>query len=393
MADEPDSALTGAAFELANAGFKPMSDTEQSDDKETIGSDSASLRDAAERRSRPSDEIVLRKYVDVNGEPVAADEAITLERAVRDYASATALDQLLVENESSKALAARVDAMRAEALAADPDAGEFYGFEPPAANADGAKSDQAEPEKTTTDGLDAELDKALRHPQVLKAIEERVGEAEKTRQAYLDGLVAATQIAQASFLNQFPDVAGIAPEHLPAALAQMSQQDPTKYARIQSTIESTNRLLAQQAQEGRRQAEMAQQNFRSFAQSEDVRLDGMLKGESKTMQQAVSAEIMASAKVSGVEPAELLRLFNSDPLMRNAVFQHMMYDAGKYRLMMKAKDAAAAKPVPPVLRPGTSSSSAERAQADVRTLSARLSNSGDIKDAVALYNARKSGRR
>ena len=77
MADEPDSALTGAAFELANAGFKPMSDTEQSDDKETIGSDSASLRDAAERRSRPSDEIVLRKYVDVNGEPVAADEAIT----------------------------------------------------------------------------------------------------------------------------------------------------------------------------------------------------------------------------------------------------------------------------------------------------------------------------
>ena len=36
---------------------------------------------------------------------------------------------------------------------------------------------------------------------------------------------------------------------------------------------------------------------------------------------------------------------------------------------------------------------AEREHTDLRTLNARLSSSGDIKDAVALYNARKSGRR
>jgi hypothetical protein len=49
--------------------------------------------------------------------------------------------------------------------------------------------------------------------------------------------------------------------------------------------------------------------------------------------------------------------------------------------------------VPPVQRPGTARSSAEREHADVRALTARLSQSGDIKDAVALYHARKSGRR
>jgi hypothetical protein len=86
-------------------------------------------------------------------------------------------------------------------------------------------------------------------------------------------------------------------------------------------------------------------------------------------------------------------LFNSEPLMRNAVFQRMMYDAGKYRLMIKAKDAAAAKPVPPVQRPGTARSPAEREHADLRSLNARLSSSGNIKDAVALYNARKSSKR
>jgi len=152
-------------------------------------------------------------------------------------------------------------------------------------------------------------------------------------------------------------------------------------------------LFAQREQEGLRQAEMARQNFHNYAKSEDARLETMLKGESKEIQRAVSAEIIASAKASGVESAELFRLFNNEPLMRNAVFQRMMYDAGKYRLMMKAKDTAAAKPVPPVQRPGVARTAAEREHADLRTLTARLSSSGNLKDAVALYNARRSNKR
>jgi hypothetical protein len=75
------------------------------------------------------------------------------------------------------------------------------------------------------------------------------------------------------------------------------------------------------------------------------------------------------------------------------IFRGMQYDAGKYRLMMKARDAVAARPVPPVQRPGMARTPTERQNADLRTLNARLSNSGDIKDAVALYHARKSNRR
>lgn len=74
------------------------------------------------------------------------------------------------------------------------------------------------------------------------------------------------------------------------------------------------------------------------------------------------------------------------------IFRGMQYDAGKYRLMMKAKDAAVARPLPPVQRPGLARTPGEREQADMRTLSARLSSSGNIKDAVALYHARRSGR-
>lgn len=75
------------------------------------------------------------------------------------------------------------------------------------------------------------------------------------------------------------------------------------------------------------------------------------------------------------------------------IFRGLQYDAGKYRLMMKAKAAVAAKPMPPVQRPGMARTATERDNADMRTLSTRLSNTGDIKDAVALYHARKSNRR
>jgi len=404
MNSEIDPALTGAAFELANAGYKPMPDQEEKDEAEEIGSDSASLREAAEQRSGPRDDIVIRKYLDQSGKPVAANEAISLERAARDYGRTAAADKLAVDNESSSALAARVDTLRAEAWANDPDTAEFLGFESPPAETDKTDSGKTDSERVAgdpvdlsgdhaADELDPEIEKVINHPQVRQAIEERIGEAEKTRQSYLNGLAAATQIAQVSFLSQFPELAGVVPENLPGALEQMSRQDPEKFARVQAMIATTEQLFAHQQQESRRQAEMTRQNFHNYAKSEDVRLDTMLKSEPKATQQAVTAEIIASAKASGVEPAELFRLFNSEPLMRNAVFQRMMYDAGKYRLMMKAKDAATAKPVPPVQRPGTARSPAEREHADLRTLNARLTSSGNIKDAVALYNARKSSKR
>jgi hypothetical protein len=73
--------------------------------------------------------------------------------------------------------------------------------------------------------------------------------------------------------------------------------------------------------------------------------------------------------------------------------ERVIDDAGKYRLMTKARDTAAAKALPAVQRPGMARTPAERNHANLRVLSAKLSSSGDIKDAVALYNARKSGRR
>lgn len=404
MTNEANSTLTGAAYDLASAGYASMPDSEEKDEREAIAGDDASLREAATRRSERKDDVVVRKYLDSDGQPAAANEAISLSRAGRDYGNAIAAEKLVVESESSSALAARVDALRAEALANDPDAAETYGFDLPETKPGSDESDKAKPEQAARDGsdaqtdstvagLDPELERALQHPQVRQAIEQQLNEAESTRQTYLNGLAAATQIAQVSFLGQFPELAGLAPEHLPAALEQLSREDPPKFARVQAIVASAEHLIAEQKAESGRLAELERRNFETYAQSEDARFETMMKGEARETQAAVAAEIMASAKASGVEPAELNRLFNSEPLMRNAIFQRMMYDAGKYRLMMKAKDAAVARALPPVQRPGSARTAGERERTDLRTLSARLSGSGDIKDAVALYRARKSNQR
>ncbi len=110
---------------------------------------------------------------------------------------------------------------------------------------------------------------------------------------------------------------------------------------------------------------------------------------------AQSSKRLIESKIASLGVGSGFKLFNDKietPGDGLIIFRGLQDDAGKYRLMMKAKDAAAARPLPPVLRPGTARSPSERQHADLRALSARLSSSGDIKDAVALYHARKSGK-
>lgn len=393
--------LTGAAYDLAVAGYKPMPDR-RLDEEEAIGSDNASLHEAAERISEPHEETVVRHYRDSEGRPAASNEAVTLARASRDYATAVAAEKFAIDGESAERLAERIDALRAEALARDPDAAEFYGFDLPTEDTDRTEPNMDQPGTqdagASTEigdrggGLDPTLAKALQHPQVRQAIDEEIAETHKIRQSYLEALAGATQIAQATFINQFPELAGVPPENVPIVLEQMSRQDPVKFARVQSAIATTDQLLTQHHRENQRQAEMAYQSFQAHAKSEDARFDTMLKEEPVETQRAVMQEIMVSARASGIEPTELKRLLDTEPLMRNAAFQRMMYDAGKYRLLMKAKDAVATRSLPPVQRPGAAASRGERDNADLRVLNAKLSSTGDIKDAVALYHARRADR-
>jgi phage terminase large subunit len=111
---------------------------------------------------------------------------------------------------------------------------------------------------------------------------------------------------------------------------------------------------------------------------------------------AQSSKRLIESKIAALGLSHQFKIFSDKietPGDGLIIFRGMQYDAGKYRLMMKAKDAVTTKPVPPVQRPGVARTAAEREHTDLRSLNARLSTSGNIKDAVALYNARKSNKR
>jgi hypothetical protein len=105
---------------------------------------------------------------------------------------------------------------------------------------------------------------------------------------------------------------------------------------------------------------------------------------------AQSSKRLIESKIASLGVGSQFKLFN-DKIETPG--DGLIIFRGMHRLVMKARDAVAAKPVPPVQRPGMARTPGEREHADLRTLSARLSSSGDIKDAVALYNARKSSKR
>nr|WP_081492431.1 phage terminase large subunit [Bradyrhizobium sp. CCBAU 43298] len=108
---------------------------------------------------------------------------------------------------------------------------------------------------------------------------------------------------------------------------------------------------------------------------------------------AQSSKRLIEAKIASLRLGHGFKLFSDKietPGDGLIIFRGLQDDAGKYRLMMKARDAVSAKAVPPVQRPGMATSRGELNQHDLRTLSARLSNTGNLNDAVALYKARRT---
>jgi hypothetical protein len=148
-------------------------------------------------------------------------------------------------------------------------------------------------------------------------------------------------------------------------------------------------LGAAQHHEKEVQDVQARENFKAYARSEDARFDTLVAGQSKESLREAAAEVVAAAKEYGIDKAELMALFESEPIMRNAAFQKMMHDAAKYRLAQKAVPKAMPKTVPHVQKPGVSRPAEPRGSEDVRSLAAKFASNPSVKNAAALYAAKQ----
>jgi hypothetical protein len=313
-------------------------------------------------------------------------EARTVEQAGAEYAHARSEIRTFAEGVDLSSFAEMVDKDRAEAVEGDKEKAKHFGFE----LEDGAKPDGKTDAKSdikpapvddqvdaataaaidAVEGLDETTKRALKIPQVRAAIEQQLGEVDSARQQLATERALAQQFAQASFLEGFPELAGLPPQHLEAGLQLLAQQNPQRFQQALGILNRVQALQAssQQADHARQQEQ--RQQFESSVLSEDVRLTEMFGGDKAAADAANTATISYLAE-HGVPRHQMVHTFMANPVLSTAEARRTIWEAQEYR-RMKELPRAVPKNLPPVQRPGVRQDRARPEAANIAGLQKQL---------------------
>jgi hypothetical protein len=130
------------------------------------------------------------------------------------------------------------------------------------------------------------------------------------------------------------------------------------------------------------------------------RQDELVKEKAPDLADEAKAAQLQKAAVAvlndlGFAEAELVPLWHGQKelSLRDHRVQLLIRDATLWHDAQAKAKAAAAKPVPPVQRPGVSQPKGAAQEAQVQALTTKLEKTGSLKDAAALLRARRSAAR
>ncbi len=346
--------LTGRAAEERDAGYVPYKE-EPIDDTGDL-----TVEEAVEQLASSTPPADIKTYSSLDDLP--KNVSLTVEQAAKIKSDMDAADSTQAENDEADRLRAEVDKLREASKPKTEDSFEV-GKDP-----------------------QADVEKLLAIPHVKEAVDKLTGEAETARQNHVAAVDAATEMVRATVLGRFPVMAQIAnlpQEQQGRAVAAWMQQNPEGAAELAQSMNGLQELVSQQQTHQKTTAERERSEFQTYARAQDEQFSKLMKGENMP---AIEAEIPVMLKNLGVDPMEFLKAGNESKFLRSAPAQAILAKAAKYDLLMKAPKALVARNLPPVQRPGVASVS-PRSGDDIATLDRRLSQTGSIKDAVALYAA------
>lgn len=209
-------------------------------------------------------------------------------------------------------------------------------------------------------------------------------------QQYEQATHSALQAVQQATAGEFADI------KTPEDISKLAAEDPLRFTRYQAHLMNVQQIerAAQMAQEQRSQQFKAQ--WAEFAAKEDAKF----LERSPEMADKDKATKIADASVSmlrdvGFTDTDLSKLWNGEASvsLRDHRVQEIIRDAARYRQAQVAgPKKVAAKPVPPVQRPGTARPKGADDDQLIKDLEKKLERTGDIKVAMALTQARRSAR-
>ena len=223
-----------------------------------------------------------------------------------------------------------------------------------------------------------------------KAVQAEREAAEKVRQQYEAKLPALEKKLQT--VGPFADIQN----H--EDLRKLQRDDPFRFQEYQLYVwEQQAEQADLQAAESRKAQE--RQGKRSAYEAEQNKLLVELVPEMADPKKAGELRSAAVAMLVddlGLKNDQLTRWMADDTgheILSNAGIQKLIADGLKYRDIQKAPKAVAAKPVPPVQRPGTAKPTGSANSGTLQALQERFNRTGSLKDAQALHAAEFSQKR
>jgi hypothetical protein len=226
----------------------------------------------------------------------------------------------------------------------------------------------------------------------LKGLAAKEQTAEQAKQHYEAALPQLLVTLQQQQAGEFADIRTL------ADVERLAREDWPRYALWdvqQKKIAEVTRLLA--AAQGRQAQERLQQ-FSEFAKRED----DLFKEKVPDMADADKAAKLQNAclavlKDLGFEAAELMQSWHGrkDLSLRDHRVQLLIRDATLWREAQQKAKAAAAKPVPPVQRPGVAPAKGAAQAARIQNLTQQLENAKGVnalRAAADLVKARRAAR-
>jgi len=223
-----------------------------------------------------------------------------------------------------------------------------------------------------------------------KAMDAERNEVTQARARYEQALPALLQTLQEQQRGEFADVRTM------ADVEKLAREDWPRYA-LWDAAQKKIAAVAQEVQAAQhRQAQEYQAQWNNYATRQDqLLLDKVPDLSDTTKAQKLADAAAAVYRDVGFSEDELRALWSGQASvsLRDARLSQIVIDAARWR-EAKANAARAVKPgLPPVQRPGAAASRPSAGEVDIQALEKKLEQSGSIRDAVALREARRAQQR
>lgn len=241
-----------------------------------------------------------------------------------------------------------------------------------------------------------ERETALRRGQNETAEQRKTLEAQKAKLDDLIGKYEAELPRQLSWLQQqqMKDFADIKTEE---DVLRLAREDWPRWSQYQAQREIINAKTQELQHAQARQQEEFKTKWNEFSSAEDRKfLEAEPEMGNKDRATKIADASVSLLKDYGFSESDLSKLWNGEASvsLRDSRIQRILLKAVKHdEALAAAKTKVAAKPIPPVQKPGTSRSRASDDDVQIKNLNNRLNESGNWKDAADLIQARRAARR